>query len=308
MRKKKITILLLYLLTFAAPVLALDMMGPPSAQLRKGGFSAGVDYSYSKMDVKLSGGKGSWAGFTDGVLSASNAGKMASLTIDRMELNKVYANIGYGLTDNWQVSFLLGGANIDFGYDSKATPLFPVPVSGGGGKLFDGSQNVNGDNNCLIGFGSKVTFCQWDKLKLGGLFQATWARSESDKTQSLSSGGVNGFPDPFTLSHSVDVKIIEIQIALGPTYQLNEKVSFYGGPFLHIVDGKVEGDYSESGTAPGPSTLDYHADYSYDIDKSSIFGGYVGLQVDLDTNLAFNIEYQHTAYADALGLNLLWVF
>ena len=126
MRKKKITILLLYLLAFAAPVLALDMMGPPSAQLRKGSFSFGVDYSYSKMDVKLKNGKGSWAGFTDGVFVTGNAGKMASLTIEDMELNKVYANIGYGLADNWQVSFLLGGANIDFGYDSKATPLFPV--------------------------------------------------------------------------------------------------------------------------------------------------------------------------------------
>ncbi len=44
------------------------------------------------------------------------------------------------------------------------------------------------------------------------------------------------------------------------------------------------------------------------VDESSIFGGYIGAQVDIAENSSFNIECQHTAAADALVVSLLWRF
>ena len=70
----------------------------------------------------------------------------------------------------------------------------------------------------------------------------------------------------------------------------------------------MRGKYKESGNI-GPGLFEnYYSNYSYDIDESSIFGGYLGAQIDIAKDISFNIEYQHTAFADALGMNLLWRF
>ena len=90
---------------------------------------------------------------------------------------------------------------------------------------------------------------------------------------------------------------MEIQIAAGPTYRLNEKVSVYGGPFFHIFDGHFT---AKNRGAP--------LRISYDIDQGSCFGGYVGTGIEVADNANFSIEYQHTAAADALGMNLTWKF
>lgn len=102
-----------------------------------------------------------------------------------------------------------------------------------------------------------------------------------------------------------------MHIAFGPTYQLTKSISLYGGPFFHFIDGRIKGKYNESGVfavMPTPISFDYRSDYRYDIDESSIFGGYLGAQIDVAKDISFNIEYQHTAFADALGMNLLWRF
>jgi len=290
---------------------ALEPMGPACSQLTAGQFSAGAEYSCSRMDVKLTDGKGNWQGFTNGSLEAFNSGKMSSTTIENLNLPKVYANLGYGITDNWQISVRLGAAQADFNYKNGARPLFPVPVTGGGGVLFDHGQKADGDSGFSIGIDTKATFYEKGKLKIGGLFQISWSQSDGKRSGlHPAGGGVNGFPEPaegIPWSHSVDTSITEIQFAMGPTYRLDQRVSIYGGPFFHFIDGNVDGKYSESGEAFG-STLDYRAKYRYDIDENSFFGGYVGLQFEVFRNGLFNIEYQHTAFADALGMQLIWRF
>ncbi|MHC4204070.1 MAG: hypothetical protein ACYSTT_05425, partial [Planctomycetota bacterium] len=37
---------------------ALDLMGPPTAEIEKGRFRAGIDYTFSDMDLELKEGKG----------------------------------------------------------------------------------------------------------------------------------------------------------------------------------------------------------------------------------------------------------
>jgi len=97
--------------------------------------------------------------------------------------------------------------------------------------------------------------------------------------------------------------IMEIQVAVGPTYKLADRISIYGGPFLHFIVGDLDDEFSE---ASGGGLLT--SIYSWDVDESSMFGGYIGAQVEIAENSSFGIEYQHTAAADALVVRLLWRF
>lgn len=241
--------------------LALDFMGPPTSGLKKGQFSTGADYSYSRMDLQLNEGKMKIDG---------ESGDLPSGKIKNLKMNKVYANIGYGIMDNWEMFLRLGGANTDL-----KTDLFDA---GSVQKEFDG------DTGFAIGFGTKATFYEEGDLKLGGLFQMSWASSDAK---------ANG---PYW-SESLDIDITEIQIAAGPTYKLMSSVSIYGGPFFHFIDGDADANLRIDGTT---------VKNSYDIDEVGCFGGYIGAQVEVIENVPFCIEYQHTAAADALAMSLIW--
>jgi len=243
--------------------LALDPMGPPAAGLKKGQFSAGVDYSHSEMDLKLN----------EGYYTGGGGGTLISFK-SKFRMNKVYANIGYGITNNLETFLRLGAADATFKNNNDVT--------------------FNGGSDFAIGFGVKTTFYEKPKLKLGGLFQASWSRTDASKTVDHSS-----YPGSHMYSSEARIDLMEIQLAAGPTYELTDKVSIYGGPFFHMVDGGVDGKwYTLVGT--------YAGNESYDIDETSTFGAYMGTQVNLAQNIAFSVEYQHTAAANALGMSLIW--
>lgn len=250
---------------------ALDPMGPPTAGLRQGQFQVGADYSYSIMDLKLR--EGSWIEYLDGWFYDS--GEAESFTLKDFKTNKVYASLGYGIADNWEAFLRLGGADATFG-DS----------------IWEDAEKFDSPTDFAIGFGVKTTFYEEDNLKIGGLFQASWA-AFNGKLQAAH----------WTAADSVKIDVTEIQIAVGPTYKLLEGVSIYGGPFFHFVDGDLDDKFSEM-TEEGILT----SKYSWAIRESSIFGGYIGIQFDVTENTSFNIGYQHTAKADALSMSLVWRF
>lgn len=254
----------------SSPAFALDLMGPPTGSLRQGQFQAGVDYSYSTMDLKLTDGK--WIEYLNG--GFFDSGEALSLTLKNFKMNKVYANFGYGILDNWDLFLRLGGADAKFG-DS----------------IWEDGERFDGPASFTIGFGAKATFYQEGPLKLGGLFQASWA-------------DLDGKLKAKDWADSVDIELIEMQIAIGPTYELADGVSIYGGPFCHFISGSLDDKFSEM-YEKGILT----SKYSWDIDEVSTFGGYIGLQVvNFTKDVSLNMEYQHTAAADALGLKLIWRF
>ena len=196
MEKKMLllSVVLMVVVLCGSAALALPPMGPPTAGLRKGQFSAGADYSYSKMDLKFNEGKGRVSAYFDGVPIPPFpiAGKIPSFTIKNAKVNQVYANLGYGITDNWEAFLRLGGANVDC-------------------ELFD--EEFNGDYGFAIGFGTKVTFLeQTPELKWGGLFQMSWANSDADFSISDEE-----YDTDAELSATGEIDFYEIQIAVGPT-------------------------------------------------------------------------------------------
>jgi hypothetical protein len=266
----------IWLLVFVAMVgssaaFALDPMGPPMASLRQGQFKESVEYSQGTTDLKLNEGK--WIEYLDGAFYDS--GKATSLTLKNFKTNKVYFNLGYGITDDLDAFLRLGVTTATFG-DS----------------IWEDAEKFDSHTEFAIGCGIKATFYEDDNLKLGGLFQASWAEFD---------GKLNAAH--WAAADFVEMSIMEIQVAVGPTYKLTDRISIYGGPFLHFIVGDLDDEFSE---VSGESLLT--SKYSWDVDETSIFGGYIGAQVEIAENSSFGIEYQHTAAADALVVSLLWRF
>jgi len=213
----------------------------------------------------------------------------------KTKMNKIYARLGYGIMDNWEAFVRLGGANIDV----EADPF------GWGTDEFDGG------NGFAFGFGTKVTLYESGDLRVGALAQMSWAESDAKLCGQYTD--YDDYDEWYSESWSAEaeLEITEIQVAVGPAYNLMEGVLIYGGPFLHFVDGDVEGkaswnEHESDWWGWWAETSD--VDVSYDIKERSCFGGYIGAQVETIKDIAIYAEWQFTGDADAVGLSAILRF
>ena len=192
---------------------ALDLMGPAASSVKQGQFHIGVDYSYSQMDLKLEEGK--WIEHLDGMFY--DAGAATSFILKDFETARLYADLGYGIADNWDVFVRLGGTDAEFG-DS----------------IWHDHERFDSGAQVAIGGGVRVTFYEEGNLKLGALLQASWAEYDGELKA-----------PHWSAADSVEMDITQIQIAVGPTCRLTDRLSIYGGPFFHFVDGDLDDRFSE---------------------------------------------------------------
>jgi opacity protein-like surface antigen len=126
--------------------------------------------------------------------------------------------------------------------------------------------DFSGDYGFAWGLGTKVTFLKQENLNWGALFQMTWTNSEDE---------------------GVEFDFYDMQIAVGPTWKLNDTLSIYGGPFVHLINGDVE---------------------TADLEEDSSFGGYVGVEAALADNTSLFGEVQFTGAGWAIGTGISWKF
>ena len=246
---------------------ALDPMGPATTDLREGEFNIGVDYSKSTMDIELNHGR-----YTEWLNGAFHeAGEAQTFEVKDFEMNKIYANLGFGILDNCELFVRLGGVNTEFG-DS----------------IWEAGEEFDSQTNFSFCIGSRATFYEDGYLTIGRLIQISWANMDGDLK---SPHWVEADP--------IDLDLMEILISVGPTYSLDDGFWIYGGPFLHIVDGDITDTFSETDEKGLLSSK-----YSWDIDETSKFGGYIGAQWEIAERTFFNIEYQYTSGANSVGLSL----
>jgi len=275
-------------------------MGPPTAGLDAGQFSLGPGYSTSDIGVEGD------AKFTeqwklvevedDGVVITTTTTTFVPETgkvkiKDEVDIDMIFANLSYGITDKLEASLLLGMAD---------------------------ESNVDSDFEFAYGFGAKATFYEAADLKLGALLQMIWSSFEGD---------VDGDPEDFVYgpwlpyietvntTDSWDADYYQLKFAVGPTYKLTEAVLIYGGPFYHLVRGDFDiersGETIETETVGGVTytdTVTYSGTASGDIEEQSNFGAYIGAQVDLAENLPLCVEYQMTGDTDIFGASLAYRF
>lgn len=193
------------------------------------------------------------------------SGVMPDFTKHNLRISALTGRLGYGITDDWEGYINLGIAR------AKA------------------SENMarHSADGMIYGIGTKVNLHEDDKLKWGGLVQVKWLRLNGDAISP--SGGWEG---------DLDLDMMQMQVAVGPTYQLEDDLLIYGGPIWFYLDGKKR--YREKTVATWFE--------KYDMANRSEFGGYIGLQMDVPTDAKLNIEYQKTGDNDMVSAGLLWPF
>ena len=250
-------------------VYALDMMGPPTAELEKGMFSGGIEYTYSSMDLDLIEGQANI--YRNGEFYGS--GIVESITIKDFQVNTLYAAVGYGIFENYEAFVRMGVANGTFG-DS----------------LWEEREEFNNKYNFAIGAGLKATIYTGFAWKIGGLFQIN--RIELDGEIDSSSWNI---PQP----QFAEISTTEMQIAIGAKYLWTRRISVYGGPFAHFISGNFDYEFTRI-------TNDFDTgEYSWEINEGPTYGGYLGAQIEIAKNCSANIEYQHTSNANVFGANIM---
>ena len=250
-------------------VFALDPLGPPSGDMQKGMFRGGIEYSYGTMDLDLINGKANV--YRNGL--PFGEGIVDDLTISDYKVNTLYTSVGYGIYKNVEVFLRMDAARAKFD-DS----------------LWNEGEEFDSNLDLAVGAGVKATFYETFAWKIGGIAQIS--RAEIDGKLESSSWAV---PQP----HLVEITTTELQLALGVTYMFSRRVSLYGGPFAHFIQGDFDYAFNRI-------TNDFDTgEYSWEIDGGPTYGGYFGAQIRIARNTSANIEYQQTSNANAFAANIM---
>jgi len=263
MNKKLLVLVVVFTVVALAgsAALALAPMGPPTAGLKTGQLRAGAEYSYSNMDFKADWGDGD------------------EYTAKDIKLNIFAANIGYGLTDDWEGFVRLGAGNAKGSYSDE-----------------DESE-ITGDYKFVWGLGTKYTFLKQENIDWGVLFQIGWLKTEGSESGTYVDGE---YTDTWEDTYNLDV--YDIEIAIGPTWKAAEGLKIYGGPFFNLIRGDL--DIDEEGNDGEP----YSDSWSADVKEKSIFGGYMGAQWDFIQNASVFGEFQLTGGGWTFATGVGWKF
>ncbi len=138
------------------------------------------------------------------------------------------------------------------------------------------------------GLGVRATVAESKRLDWGVLAQVTWfGGTESETTLDPTFGPVWG---------RWNLDFAALQIAAGPVYK-GDGFSVYGGPFLYWLRG--DGDMTIIRLSDGATVKN-----RFDMESDILFGGYVGLLLDLAENLSIGAEAQLAADSQTFALSL----
>ncbi len=228
----------------SSAALAVAPIGPPVASLAEGQYAVGAGYAMADLEVELQG-----AGPTVGRRGWQNA-----------EVNAYYAKLGYGISDTWCAGVTLGMSGIEADADE-------IPVAG---------KDFDGDNKFMYGLTTKKTLHDnGTDTKWGAVFQ--YMRGGSKDTIN-STGTAFGNGSVVFTNATVDIDWYMMQLAMGPSIQVNPDICLYGGPFLMFVEA------------------DLHANAGFvsveaEISERFQFGGYIGTMINLGGNAGLNLEF-----------------
>jgi len=199
--------------------------------------------------------------FASSEMDLEMSGYGLTSTMPDAESTAYLVKAAYGISDGCELYSLLGLADLS-------------------------NEGYDGDADVAWGFGTKFTFAEAGSVAWGGVFQMLSMSSEGSMYGDIPGYGFQTI--------AIETQIFDIQIAVGPTYT-GEGFSLYGGPFLHFVDGDLEGK------ALG-------ATVEFDLEQKSEFGGYIGATVDLAEFTSLFVEYQMTGDASAIAGGIVWRF
>jgi len=260
---KRLIIVVIGAMLMSTQVWAFDLMGPTISRLKDSGkTSVGVEYFWSNMEIDA-----------DGI----SALDLTSDTIGDFETDKITANLALGMGRGSEIFFRFGVA--DAGPDNN-NDWGGIPGNMG-----------SSDEVLVLGGGAKWTLYDGADFAWGLLTQVSWAEYDFDG-RSYSVGD-------YDVALSTDFEMVEVQIATGPVFQINEDITIFGGPFLYFLNGEADFD----GTIDGSP-----ARVIADLDQESILGGYIGAGLELGQKANLSFEVQATSGSYGMGGQLVWKF
>lgn len=260
---KRLVFLVVVAMLMCSQAFAFDVMGPTTSRHKDSGqFSAGAEYFWSSMEIDAD--------------EISELG-LTSDTIDDFEISKTTGNLALGMGRGSEFFFRFGVADAD---PDNNSDLGGIPGNMG-----------SSDEVLVLGGGAKWTLYQEDGFGWGLIAQMSWAEYDFDgKSYSVGAHSVTLSPE---------FEIFEVQIATGPTFDLNEDITFFGGPFLYFLNGDADFDGTIDGSAATIST---------GLDQESLLGGYVGAELDVGQNAVVSFEVQATSGSYGMGGQVVWKF
>ena len=260
---KRVVAVTVGIMLMSTQVLAFDFMGPATSRLKDSGkFSVAGEYFWSEMEIDA-----------DSLPEVD----LTSDTIDDFEIEKITGNLALGMGRGSEIFFRFGVTDVD---PDNNDDWGSVPDNMG-----------SSDEVLVLGGGAKWTLYDSAGFGWGLLAQMSWAEYDFDG-RSYSVGA-------HAVTLSPEFEIVEVQIATGPTLELNEDITFFGGPFLYFLNG----DADFEGTIDGSQSS-----ITADLDQESLLGGYVGAEIEVGQNAVVSFEVQTTSGSLGMGGQLVWKF
>jgi hypothetical protein len=280
--EKKIALLIAIFVViglFGSIVMALPPIGPPRALVGQDRWAVDVGFSHSNMDLEATGTTREDPDGAGWLPTASSEHEIEDLTS-----NLVLGRISFGAYDTIDVFACIGLSDAQDDMTETQNSNYVVA-----GNCYTGMEAGYG---FAYGFGARATFWQEGDITWGGLVQILW--------ENPSDGDIDLAPkdgDPGKLSGDVEIDLQEIQVAVGPTIQL-DGFSVYGGPFLHFVTGDLDADITGTDSFSAVNRVNL----SQDIREESEFGAFAGAQGEIDQDTSWFVEFQITGDAWGVGI------
>jgi len=255
MRQKNLLFIMMVVGMMSSLALAVTPMGPPVATLGQGQYALGLGYAMSEQSLEVSG----------------PTGGTGDAELDDVQSNMYYGVVGYGISDAWNVCLALGMADAEFDADT--------------GDDFDGDSE--------FGFGVSVKRTLHDNgsdTKWGTVFQ--YYTGESEDKNTVASTYANGSLS-ISGAGTLEYDWYEMQLALGPSVQVNEDICVYGGPFLHFVEADLR-------HKSGGSVAEVELEQLFEL------GGYIGALLNLGSNASLSVEFLITGEAWGAGIGAMF--
>jgi hypothetical protein len=266
-------------------VFAFGYVGRPTAELNKGQWSAGFNYSYSTLDLDTTKVENSEVGYDEGPYSWTDWYKV---DIEDFTTQRYYGRVAYGISDCWTIYGQLGGADVKAHFDEV-----------------DDSDNwsINFDNDFAWGWGTKFTFSKQPKTNWGVALQMNWLDTSADYKDTYEDSDYYE-----SWKEESNLETWDLLIAVGPTIDMGGW-RLYGGPFYYYLSGDLS--YKETGEweelVDGLDSGYWTYKESADLRAKDNFGGYIGAEIDVSKNCNAGIEFSATGSGWGAGAGLTFL-
>jgi hypothetical protein len=174
-------------------------------------------------------------------------------------IDRAYANVRYGVCSHVDLFARLGATAFEQ-------------------DIYAFGPGFQGGADFAWGLGGAVTLYREGKLDIGLLAQYSHGESSEDA-------------GPIGDEYHSEIEVQTVQVAAGPTYQLQDDLAAYGGLFAFTLDGEYDGILEE-----------------WDFDANSAFGLFAGLNWEIKEDALLNVEFQYVGSGFAVATGLRWMF